>query len=87
MQYQNIGTGGIWEKNGKKGRFFSLELNFTYNGHPVTARGLAFKNRHKENTRQPDYGIVVTDAYPAKAKDTPAPAEPTKENEPDEIPI
>jgi hypothetical protein len=65
-----IGQGGLWLKEGKKGKFFSGEMTFQYNGHPVTARVIIFRNtRKQEGTKQPDYSIKITDAFPAKPKD------------------
>ena len=69
MQYQDIGSGGMWEKEGRNGgKYLSWEATFTYNGHPITAKGVAFKNDRKEGN-QPDYRIKVNDAYPAKPKE------------------
>ena len=60
-----IGKGGIWVKDGKKGKFFSWSCTFSYNGHEVTARGVAFRNDKKEG-QQPDYRM--TEAYDVCSK-------------------
>ena len=79
--FPEIGRGGIWIKEGKKSKFLSWEATFQYNGHEVTARGVAFKNDHKEGN-QPDYRIKVSDAFPAKPRETqPTPA--AKDEDPD----
>ena len=82
-----IGKGGIWVKDGKKGKFFSWSCTFSYNGHEVTARGVAFRNDKKEG-QQPDYRMLVNDAAPAKARDVPKPKEPeTWDPDKDELPF
>ena len=63
-----IGQGGLWLKEGKKGKFFSGEMTFSYNGHEVTAKVLIFRNERKTG-QQPDYVVKVIDAFPAKPKD------------------
>jgi len=62
-----IGKGGLWIKEGKKGKFFSGEITFQYNGHSVTLKMLGFKNEQKEGQR-PDYNLLAIDAFPAKEK-------------------
>jgi hypothetical protein len=65
-----IGAGGLWLKEGKKGKFFSGQMTFGYNGHQVTATVIIFRNtRKQEGTKQPDYSIKVTDAFPTKPKE------------------
>jgi hypothetical protein len=66
--YSEIGRGGLWIKEGKRGKFLSWEATFQYNGHEVTARGVAFKNERKGGN-QPDYNMRVSDAFPAKPKE------------------
>lgn len=73
-----IGSGGLWIKEGKKGKYLSFEMTFGYNGHQVTARGVAFKNEKKEG-KQPDYKIKINDAFPAKAKEPSKNPEPSRE--------
>jgi hypothetical protein len=63
-----IGRGGIWVKEGKKGKYLSWEATFAYNGHQVTAKGVAFKNDNKQGN-QPDYTMKVNDAMPAKSRE------------------
>lgn len=70
-QYPKVGEGGLWIKEGKKGKFFSWKITFAYSGHQITARGRAFKNERKEGNQSdylmPDYLMKVMDAFPSKA--------------------
>jgi len=77
---ETIGQGGAWIHTSKKGtKYMSGIMNFLYNGHSVEAKFLIFKNNKKEeNSKQPDYVIKVTDAFPAKAKEVKKP-EPKQE--------
>jgi hypothetical protein len=70
-----IGKGGMWVNEGKKGKFFSWTCTFSYNGHQVTTKGVAFRNDRKEG-KQPDYNMIVNDAAPTKAKETDKPKAP-----------
>ena len=79
-----VGQGGLWLKEGKKGKFFSGEMTFSYNGHPITARVIIFRNtRKQEGTKQPDYSIKVTEAFPARPKENGG----SRRNEKDDIPF
>ena len=64
-----IGKGGAWinEFKSGKGKFMAGEMTFQYNGHSVTVKFVAFKNEKKEG-KQPDYNLIVNDAFPAKEK-------------------
>ena len=77
-----IGKGGAWIKEGKKGKFMSGQMTFSYNGHSVTTTFLAFRNE-KKTGQQPDYNILVTDSFPAKEKEVkkPEPKQETKNEE------
>ncbi len=79
-----IGKGGMWIKEGKKGKFISGECTFQYNGHSVTTKFLSFKNE-KKTGNQPDYNMLITDAFPAKEKKTDQP--PPKREDEDSIPF
>jgi hypothetical protein len=70
--FEPIGEGAFWVKEGKKGKYLSWEMTFSYNGHLVTTRGVAFKNEFKEGNK-PDWKIKVNDAFPAKSREISAP--------------
>lgn len=77
-----IGKGGAWLNQSKAGKkYLAGEMTFQYNGHSVTVKFAAFRNDKKEG-KQPDYNILVNDAFPAKEKQAPAP-----KKEEDDIPF
>ena len=84
--FKEIGDGGIWIKEGRKGKFLSWKITFLYNGHQVTANGVAFKNEKKEG-QQPDYRMKVSDAFPAKPRETKQQGNDPPPNEDDSIPF
>ena len=84
---ERVGKGAMWIKEGKNGKFLSGQMEFSYNGHQVTARFISFKNNRKEpGSRQPDYNIFVDDAFPAKPRET-RPPEPERARDEDDSQI
>ena len=68
-RYESIGKGGIWINTSKNGvKYMAGEITFSYNGHEVTTKFVAFKAKEKTG-RQPDYVVTVNDAAPAKARE------------------
>ncbi len=63
-----IGQGGIWIKEGRKGKFLSWKITFAYNGHQVDVSGVAYKNETQEG-KQPKYRMKVFDACPSRAQE------------------
>ncbi len=59
--YKNIGSGGLWIKEGKNGKYLSGALNFDYLGRRMEVSFVAFKNEKRENDKQPNYRIKVND--------------------------
>ena len=64
-----VGKGGLWLNESKSGiKYMAGEITFSHSGHEVTCKIAVFKNTKKEG-RQPDYNVIVNDAFPAKAKE------------------
>jgi hypothetical protein len=82
-----IGDGGVWLKDGKKGKYLSWSITLTHNGYPITVRGVAFKNTKKERDSQPDYRMIVNDSAPAKAKEPPKTPPPPQPKEEEDVPF
>lgn len=58
-EYEKVGSGALWIRESKTGKkYLNGNLEFSYQGHPVTVRIAVFKNGKKEG-EQPDYNIVV----------------------------
>ena len=78
-----VGKGGLWLNESKAGvKYMSGEITFQYNGHSVTCKLAVFKNTRKEG-KQPEYTVVVNDAFPAKAKESKKP----KQEEESDVPF
>jgi hypothetical protein len=85
-QNERVGTGAMWEKEGRNGVFMSGKMDFVYNLHPITAKFIAFKNTRKEKgSKQPDWNIFVDDAFPSVPRPNEPPPIP-KPNTEDDIP-
>ena len=73
--FKKIGSGGLWIREGKKGKFLSGQLQFDQMGRRIEVNFVSFKNDKKDNPKQPDYRIVVMD-YKDATKPKEAPYQP-----------
>lgn len=63
------GFGAAWVREGEYGKYFSLVIETTFNGHPIEIVGSMFKNTKKKKEKQPDYKIKINDCRPAKPRE------------------
>ncbi len=83
--YKEIGSGGIWIKEGKRGKYLSGSLHFDMMGRRIEVSFVAFKNEKVEG-KQPLYRIKVNDFKdPTQPKE--APYQPPKEAKDESIPF
>jgi len=78
--FKKIGSGGLWIKEGRNGKFLSGQIQFDQMGRRIEVNFLSFKNDKKDNPKAPDYRIVVTE-YKDATRPKEAPYQPPPKDE------